>query len=167
MSSIKRDLVIRYDAQKDCFRLFPQRVDLVGDDSTKEVTSFSVELPLEELRKRIKDSEKLIGASVLSFFDQLNTTGLGLRPYKAEVRNRRNRDIKALLKTAHDADSQYALAVQFLNKATESGRKTDIAESEKWLTKAADSGSKVARDFLDGDWKYIKSRLLRKLSKPR
>src|SRR4051812_48298981 len=165
MSNIKHDLVIRYDAKNDCFRLFTQRADLISDDSAKDVASFSVELPLKELRKHNKDSEKLIGASVLSFFDQLNTMGLGLRPYKTEVRNQRNRDIKSLLKLADDADSQYALAVQLLNKATESGTKTDVAEAEKWLTKAANNGNKVAQDFLNEDWKYIKSRLLRKPSK--
>lgn len=66
MQKLKFDLTIRFDEENQCFLFFAtKRVDALSE-------GFSVDIDLEALKNRgAEGAERLMGESVLGFFDHL------------------------------------------------------------------------------------------------
>lgn len=78
MNAVRSDLVIRLDEEGSKFVFF-LRPKTAAPEKTNEHTSFSVEIPFEDLHQRGPDgAEKLVGESVLGFFDTLTAGRLDL-----------------------------------------------------------------------------------------
>jgi hypothetical protein len=78
MNEIRSDLVIRLDEEGSRFVFF-LRSKAAGSADTNQQPSFSVEISFEDLRERGADgAEKLVGESVLGFFDTLTAGRLNL-----------------------------------------------------------------------------------------
>lgn len=80
MDGIKTDLVIRLDEAGECLCFFTSRVKGADSDGKgAKLPSFFVEITLENLRDRGPvEAERLIGKSVLGFFDHLTNGRLDL-----------------------------------------------------------------------------------------
>jgi hypothetical protein len=77
MPNTTHDLIIRLDQAGGKFVFFVARKGTQATDD--KASDFSVEIPLEELRERGEvGAERLIGESVLGFFDHLTDGQLPL-----------------------------------------------------------------------------------------
>ena len=78
MNKVRSDLVVRLDEEGARFVFF-LRPKSGTSPKGDEQPSFSVEIPFEELHQRGPDgAEKLVGESVLGFFDTLTAGRLDL-----------------------------------------------------------------------------------------
>lgn len=86
MDGIKSDLIIRLDETGECLCLFTARVKFADSDAQEEKPPlFSIEISLESLRHRgAVEAERLIGKSVLGFFDHLTNGRLNLPKHYLE-----------------------------------------------------------------------------------
>jgi len=84
MADVRCNLVIQLDESSECFVFFLHKKQ---GEFSPETADFSIKMSFEELRARGPDgAEKLIGESVLGFFDQLTKGRLDIpRHYQEDV----------------------------------------------------------------------------------
>jgi hypothetical protein len=79
MANVTHDLTIRLDEQNGRLLFFATRRTALAPSSKKEEPSFAVEIPLADLKgKSVASAERLIGSSVLGYFDHLTLGRLDL-----------------------------------------------------------------------------------------
>lgn len=79
MTDVTHDLTVRLDEQNGRLLFFATRRTGQATGSRNEEPSFSVEIPLADLKdKSVASAERLIGSSVLGFFDHLTLGRLNL-----------------------------------------------------------------------------------------
>lgn len=77
--AIKHDLIIRLDEDNEKLILFTARKTPVGDTPEAQKQPFAVDIDLSDLNSRgVAGAERLIGKSVLGFFDHLTNGRLKL-----------------------------------------------------------------------------------------
>jgi hypothetical protein len=146
------ELTIRYDQRNRCFVLSASRK---GSIRYKEKTRpFSVEWPIEELKTHPDRGEKVIGAAVLAFFDQVSESGLGLKDYRTQGKLDEKKIVADLEVSANNNDSsaQYSLAMLLLRRAAKERSLKDVKDAEKWLRAAAKGGNDDASTYLKDSW---------------
>lgn len=146
------ELTIRYDRRKRCFVLAASRKGSIR--SKEKPNRFSVEWPIEELKTHADSGEKVIGAAVLAFFDQVSESGLGLKDYRTQAQLDEKRivaDLKVSSKN-NDSSAQYSLAMLLLRRAAKERSLKDVKAAEKWLRAAAKGGNKDASIYLKESW---------------
>jgi len=85
LAKVTHDLTVRLDEENGQLLFFASRRPAPAKDSQKKAMPFSVEILLSDLKdKSIADAERLIGSSVLGFFDHLTTGRLDLPKYYRE-----------------------------------------------------------------------------------
>jgi len=85
LAKVTHDLIVRLDDENGQLLFFATRRTAPAKDSQIEAMPFSVEIPLSDLKgKSIADAERLIGSSVLGFFDHLTAGRLDLPKHYRE-----------------------------------------------------------------------------------
>jgi hypothetical protein len=85
LAKVTHDLTARLNEENGQFLFFASRRTAPAKDSQNEAIPFSVEILLSDLKgKSIADAERLIGSSVLGFFDHLTAGRLDLPKHYRE-----------------------------------------------------------------------------------
>jgi hypothetical protein len=85
LAKVTHDLTVRLDEENGQLLFFASRRTTSAKDSQKETIPFSVGILLNDLKgKNIADGERLIGSSVLGFFDHLTAGRLDLPKHYRE-----------------------------------------------------------------------------------
>lgn len=159
MAKVIPQLSIKYDDRRRC-------LVLTATNSMKtRGQPFSVEWPIDELKRHLDSGETAIGAAVLAFFDQVVDHGLGLKNYQAQAISDEQKILGDLQQSAKakDPSAQFMLAMFLLRRGAKDKSVKDVSEAEKWLEKAHQAGNKEASAYLQTSWPSAKTAILERI----
>jgi hypothetical protein len=119
-----------------------------------------LELELSKLKPKGPDeTERVVGASVLVFFEFHSRTTLGIRDYQALGKQFAATFVDDTKHAAarNDAEAQYELAMHHLDLSIKNRSRPDLDLAQKWLQTSADGSCEAAKDYLRDHWPRMKA----------
>ena len=150
------ELTIRYDQRNRCVVMSTSHKMIVR--SKEKAHPFSIEWPIDELKAHADSGEKVIGAAVLAYFDQVSQSGIGLKDYRTQAKVDEKKIVADLERAAknEDASAQYSLAMFLMRRGAREKTLKDVRDAEKWLRAAAEGGNRDASTYLKANWPAAK-----------
>jgi TPR repeat protein len=161
----KVDLVIRYDEEEQKLKFYSASPGENGTVLPRRLPH--LELELSKLRTKVPDeAERIVGGSVLVFFEFHSRTKTGIRDYSTLGKQfaKSSFDDARQAAAKSDPDAQFELAMHHLDKSIEDGLRTDLELAEKWLQTSAANGSHDAQEYLREHWGRMKAYAERRIA---
>jgi hypothetical protein len=158
---MRTDLLIRYDPDAQKLLFYDVTSEAKGSEIVSHGKRPKLELPIDVTKaKGPEEAERAIGACVFAFIDFHNEEKIGLRDYDQVLTEHTSH--QRLASGEGNADAQFELAMEHIDKAMKKHSPDDIKKAESYLRWASEHGSTGAADYLQHQWERIKAHLERK-----
>lgn len=143
--SMKRDVLIHYDEEKDEIAFYT--LDVAATARARANSFDGARLPLADLRKQGADeAERTVGSGIFSLLDAFSIRKAGIRDYES-ISNEEHLAYVAHLESlaaAGDADAQYHLAIELVRQARDTGDATLVEQADMHFQSAVEAGLEKA-----------------------
>jgi hypothetical protein len=168
MSKDKIDLVVRFDEGEQTLKFYATVTSGANPPGTLQPRQLPhLQLDLSTLRtKGADEAERIVGGSVLVFFEFHSRTKIGIRDYQALGKEFAKSYLDEARQAAarNDPDAQFTLAMHHLEKSINDGSRADLELAQKWLQTSVINGSKAAQEYLKEHWERSRAHAERRIA---